>query len=273
MRAVSEASFVEAPGGAYVAGPSWIYWCPRAGLQGVSFWGTPRADELDALLRIHAASLRPTQLPHHCIVDTRHLEGLEPDALGVILAYLDRQQEGMRRQVRAQALLRGGGMAGMTLAGLQEVVPLPYPARVFVDPAEALRWLGFVNADEMLAVIEPIIEAARTSAVSLHALRVLLDRSPSTSLAQAARSLEVAPRTLQRRLRESGSSFQAEVTGARVRAAAALLRDPSLTLAAVAQRLGCSSASQFSAMFRRATGKSPTHFRAELRGGGGSRAA
>lgn len=283
LRAVTQDRFIDDPRGCYVAGPSWLYWCMHPGLLGVSFWGSPRGDELAPLLALHRAALDPSRPQHGCLVDTRHLDHLDPDALAVIVSHIGRELDGLRKQTRAQALLRGGGMPGMTIAGLQSVLALPYPASVFVDPVEALRWLGFVNAPELLGALEPVIESARSGADVLRRLRVLLDETNSQaevqhvpanlSLAQAARALAVAPRTLQRRLQEAHTTFHAELTGARVRAAATLLRDPSLTLAAVARRLGCSNAAQFSARFRRATSESPSRFRARRRELAASRAA
>lgn len=265
LRAVSQVEFLERPEGAYVAGQGWLYWCAHPGLHGVCFWGSPRTEDIPQLLELHRASLAPGRMPHACLVDTRRLEGIDPEALSLIMGHVERETFQLGRQIRAQALLRGGGMAGMTLAGLQDVLVLPYPAQVFTDAADALRWLGFVNTDEILADLEPVLEAAREGDKLLRRLRVILDQSTNYSLGTAARALDVAPRTLQRKLQESGTTWHTELTAARMRAASTLLDDPSLSLGVIALRLGCASAAQFSARFRRATGESPSSFRARRR--------
>ncbi|MEJ7731017.1 MAG: helix-turn-helix domain-containing protein [Polyangiaceae bacterium] len=265
LRAVSQAEFLERPERAYVAGAGWLYWCAHPGLHGVSFWGSPRTEDIPPLLALHRASLAPGRMQHACVVDTRRLDGIEPEALSLILGHVERETFQLGRQIRAQALVRGGGMAGMTLAGLQDVLSLPYPAKVFVEPGDALRWLGFVNADEILADVEPVLLTARDGDKLLGRLRVLLDQSTSYSLGTAARALEVAPRTLQRKLQESGTTWHTELSAARMRVASGLLDDPNLSLGVIAGRLGCASAAQFSARFRRATGESPSRFRARRR--------
>ena len=83
------------------------------------------------------------------------------------------------------------------------------------------------------------------------------------SLEDIAHGLCISARTLQRRLRESGSRYRDELADVRYQLATAYLRDPRLTVADVAQLLGYSEHSAFSRSFTRWSGQSPQRWRAD----------
>jgi AraC-like DNA-binding protein len=76
-----------------------------------------------------------------------------------------------------------------------------------------------------------------------------------------ARLLGMSERTLQRRLRDEGTTFAALLDDVRAEAARMYLRDPRLAVFEVAFLLGFSEASAFNRAFRRWTGSSPSDFR------------
>jgi AraC-like DNA-binding protein len=76
-----------------------------------------------------------------------------------------------------------------------------------------------------------------------------------------ARKMHLSTRTLQRRLDEHGTTFSELVERVRKDAALEAVRDPSLTLAQVAQRAGFSDAATFGRAFKRWTGRSPGVYR------------
>lgn len=80
-------------------------------------------------------------------------------------------------------------------------------------------------------------------------------------LTTVAARLDVHPRRLQRRLREGGTSFRAELEAVRRQLAQAYLRDARLSIADVAQLLGFSEHSAFTRGFRQWTGLSPQRWR------------
>jgi AraC-like DNA-binding protein len=77
-----------------------------------------------------------------------------------------------------------------------------------------------------------------------------------------AHALAMSPRTLQRRLREEGTSFAASLDGFRKDMATSLLKDHELAIYEVAFLLGYSEPSTFYRAFRRWTNVSPREFRA-----------
>jgi AraC-like DNA-binding protein len=70
-----------------------------------------------------------------------------------------------------------------------------------------------------------------------------------------------SPRTLKRKLAAQGVSFSALLTEARHEAAMRLLRRSTLSLDAIAERLGYSTAPNFIRAFRRWSGQTPTEYR------------
>lgn len=89
------------------------------------------------------------------------------------------------------------------------------------------------------------------------------------SLIEAARSLGLAPRSLQRRLAVLGTSFEALVDGWRRAQARHHLANPLLPVGSIARALGYSQPAHFVRAFRRWEGVSPLAFRRVLIASGG----
>jgi AraC family transcriptional regulator, regulatory protein of adaptative response / methylphosphotriester-DNA alkyltransferase methyltransferase len=114
---------------------------------------------------------------------------------------------------------------------------------------------------------------------TLHRRRELFDEALSVierdyadedlSLADVAHSVATSRRQLQRVFGERRTSFRSEVQRVRMARAAALLREDSMPVAAVARAVGYRQPAQFSKAFRRHHGRPPS----ELRGAPRSLAA
>lgn len=96
-------------------------------------------------------------------------------------------------------------------------------------------------------------------------VRDVLARSLEIGLPEAAAALELAPRTLHRRLREEGSSFRAVKEALRRDAAFARLERTRQGVAVIAAELGYAEPSAFFRAFRRWTGHSPSVYRKRRR--------
>jgi AraC-like DNA-binding protein len=92
------------------------------------------------------------------------------------------------------------------------------------------------------------------------ALGYLLGSSRGT-MAEVAASLNLHPRTLQRRLQREGVRFRELVHETRVRLAARFVANPNLRIAEIAEALGYSSTGAFSRWFRHEFGRPPTQYR------------
>ena len=87
-----------------------------------------------------------------------------------------------------------------------------------------------------------------------------LDLLPSGEISfdRVARRLHMSGRTIQRRLREEGTSFKKLLDEARRELAEEYIRDPRFTLLEVAFILGYSDYSSFSHAYKRWTGTAPS---------------
>ena len=92
-------------------------------------------------------------------------------------------------------------------------------------------------------------------------LRGLLAAGEMATVDSAAAGLGLAPRTLQRRLAERSTSFQAELASLRCAMAKELLRDPERSMAAIAARLGFADVANFHRAFKTWTGATPAQWR------------
>lgn len=92
-------------------------------------------------------------------------------------------------------------------------------------------------------------------------LRAGLAAGQSPSIEAAAEALNLTPRTLQRRLSERDTSFQAEVNTLRSALAKDLLRDPAQNIAGIAARLGFADVANFHRAFKGWTGMTPAQWR------------
>ena len=121
---------------------------------------------------------------------------------------------------------------------------------------------------ELLAVLQrhadDLLEKASAARDPLTPIRdaVATRLSDGTiKLEAVARELAMSARTLQRRLRELDTTFNAQVDHVRQSAARAYLADVRLTVGEVAYMLGYSDQSAFIRAFKRWTGETPREFR------------
>jgi AraC-like DNA-binding protein len=142
---------------------------------------------------------------------------------------------------------------------------LVFPKRLLATPlgqADAqVRLMLDAYADRLLGEIQQghsVLDRAR-----LELSRQLPE--VGADLQQIAARLALSPRTLQRRLREAGLSFNQLVDETRQQLVLHYLRDPALELAEIAFLVGFSEPGSLSRAFRRWTGQSPGEYRRSLK--------
>jgi AraC-like DNA-binding protein len=86
-------------------------------------------------------------------------------------------------------------------------------------------------------------------------------RDGAPKLTRVAKKIAMGPRTLQRRLKESGADFKQLMNDTRRRFALNYLKDRKNTLTEVAFLLGYSELSAFNRAFKRWTGSTPMEYR------------
>ncbi|MGH8626752.1 MAG: AraC family transcriptional regulator [Gammaproteobacteria bacterium] len=97
----------------------------------------------------------------------------------------------------------------------------------------------------------------------------LVEQLPAgqTTAVSIANALHVSPRTLQRRLNEAGTTFNAVLEDTRRELAQWYLKQPDLAISEIAYLLGFSETGNFSRAFKRWTGASPRDYRSQGLGG------
>jgi AraC-like DNA-binding protein len=174
-------------------------------------------------------------------------------------------------------------------AAIEILLPYPAPARrgahdeFFGAPVRfSANALGLVFSTRLLdkplrsgvpqlaALLENVVRE-KTSALpapapapALAQVRIALRsclRGGDASLGQVARRLARSPRSLQRQLAREGTTFAAELDGARHELALSLLAQPGLALQEVSFLLGFSEPSAFHRAFRRWAGEAPGQYR------------
>ena len=252
----------EAPAGGYMSGESWIHWCHSEELFGFLLWGRPGDAEIAQLVRSLKVELAPHVGPHRSLVDVRFLSGVDAGAFELLNQYVRDHYQELSKQVTKLALVRPDGFAGAAVAGFFEVRQVPYPVEIFSDLESAVEWLmGAPN----LGLVQELGEL-RTAALGVdplvQRLRVLIvENLQDLTVEAAASALRVSHRTLQRRLKEAGTTFKGEVTLVRIREAQRRMLDSDAALTAVALDVGFSSLQHFSRVFRQVTGAQPSAWR------------
>ncbi|MFL5347867.1 MAG: helix-turn-helix transcriptional regulator [Hyalangium sp.] len=207
---------------------------------------------------------RTPHAPHRSLVDLRRLESPDPSAFGLFVNYMRQREEDFAQSVQRQALVRPEGIIGAVVGGFYSLLSPRYPSKVFTESSEAMMWLGVHEgrAAALQAELNQLVmEATGQSPLLLQLHRVLRTRLLEASLAETAREMGMSERTLQRRLKEAGTSFQSELNAVQVRTAQQLLLETDMKLTAVAVEVGCASLQHFSSLFRKLVGESPSTWR------------
>jgi len=137
---------------------------------------------------------------------------------------------------------------------LAQPLPTSNPDVALANERVALEYLERLDRSDIVAQVRRrILE--------------LLPSGPPTQM-EIARALALSPRTLHRRLAETGTSFAELLDNARRELAAGYLQRTDYSVAEVAYLVGFAEVSSFNRAFRRWTGKSPSAVRRGLESGG-----
>jgi AraC-like DNA-binding protein len=261
--ASSPKEFLQHPEGRYWTGRSWMAFCAPDGVAGFMLWGQPDAGDVRKLLEVIALRDSPLAVPRPRWFDLRRLVAADPAAFLTIADFASANASRLKGLVTRGAILHGGGLVGALAAGFSQVVVAPYPLRLFTDSNEALAWIGLPSTTDFVRELDEAQAASLGTTPLLRDLRAWLSTNlRAASLSDAARALRMSARSLQRRLQEQGTSFQGEVSLARVAAAQRMLRQTDAHVSVVAHEVGCASVHRFGELFRKTTGTAPSRWRA-----------
>ncbi|WXH28976.1 HTH-type transcriptional activator RhaS [Myxococcus stipitatus] len=264
--------YFQDPLGRYLVGEGFLHWYASADLCGFILWGRPSEAHVRRLVHVLDVELAPAA-PHASLVDARRLEAADPAAFAVLVKYMQAREKSFSVSVQRQALVRPEGVAGAVVGGFYTLLTGAYPSKVFTDPTSALTWLGQPEsrAAPLVSKLNDLVAEATGQSPLLRELhQVMKGKLPDIHLTEVAREMGMSERTLQRRLKEAGTSFQAELNAVQVRMAQALLLETDMKLTAVAVEVGCASLQHFSSLFRKLVGDSPSSWRERQQGGASS---
>lgn len=258
--APSVEAYSSEPRGRYVAGPTFLHLCEDTGTFATFIWARPSASDVGRLVAALRAEMQPHASPHASYADVRGLTGVDPDSYAALAHYFESVRGQSATRITAQAVVYGAGLAASVAVGFWEVYAPAFPYRAFVDPHAATAWLGL--PPDSLASWEALRDAVARVPEELSALRSWLTANfKQPSLLTGARALGVSDRTLQRRLREAGTSFQKELDVVRSVEARARLEGRDDKLAQIAEELGFATHQAFTDWFRKQEGESPSEYR------------
>jgi AraC-like DNA-binding protein len=264
LQATDVTGFARQPVERYVAGRSWVHFCVHAELFGVVLFGRPDRGDTDALVESLHAELQDGVAPHRSLVDARRLDGIDPAAFESLQRYVRDRHRELARQVTSLALVRPHGVAGAVVAGFYGVLDPPYPFMVFEEPAAALAWLDEEPA--IAGALATIVDAVVHEDPIVGKLRALLAARLDAPIDIASQTLGTSARTLQRRLRDAGTSYGQIVLAARLQEAQRRMLECDDSLSAIALAVGFASPQHFFTQFRKATRESPGEWRRRRRG-------
>jgi AraC-like DNA-binding protein len=256
--------YLARPVGRYFFGATYVVWWKSVHLNGISMWGRPEEDHIVRITRALEAELMPGVSPHASLIDLRRVWGVDAAAFNALMSYVSSRREPFSRLVRRQALLRPEGLAGAAIAGFYAVLTPSFPVSVFTDPQAGLDWLGVPEERSVCDELDALLDRLNGGSGTVIKLRAHLERSlGSASIAAAAQSLALSERSLQRQLREAGTSFRTELNFIQIRAAKSLMLDTSHDLKRVALEVGCASLQNFSSLFKKLEGSAPSEWRSQ----------
>jgi AraC-like DNA-binding protein len=252
--------FLRMPEDRYILGRTWASFCVRGSMSGVLLWGTPDISDATQLLETMPVEVSAIAQRRSRYFDARRLESIKDDALLAFAGFV-RNSGRLAQILERVAIVHGGGLSEVLVAGFLTVTSMPYEVSLFPDPVQALTWLGHRAPARLATELDDLHARAVGATPLVRDLRaVLVADLRGAELGKAARLLGHSARSLQRKLRDEETSFQRELNTCRVDAAKKLLLATDLPIDAIAREVGATS-SHFGGVFREHTGCTPRQWR------------
>lgn len=239
---------------------TFAFWQSAGGVHGTVLWGRPDERDITAMVACWDMHLGSARGKDPVLTDLRALEAVDLLAFQSFVRTFLARNPIWTQLAGPQAMLHDGGLASATVLGGLQIATRGYTLGTFDDVREALTWLG---RPELVEPYESLRAGLLGAPDIVRRVRVALDTDEAMpSTAELARRLGVSVRSLQRHLREAGTTLRAVRLEHVVTRVERLLEGTELDLAAIAALVGVGSASRLVALFRHARGTTPGAFRA-----------
>jgi len=262
--AASEDAFFALPVGRYVAASTIAYWCLHERLWGVTLAGDLDESTAANLMRWIDREHEQEYGTYRTVFDMRAVRSISARAFADFGAFAYRNRMRQANRLERGVVLRPRD--GMFAAAIEGSIAI-FRQHVRWDVVDSLpRALAAIEREDPHGEIDRMRAELEALGSAREALRAVWEREPeATAMEVIARRLGLSVRSMQRRLRAQGTTYEQELRRARVRRAQRLLAETDLKLAAVALDAGFATPAHFSKVFRDETGESPSSFRDRVR--------
>lgn len=243
-------------------GRSFCFWQDESRALGTVIWGRPTEADIEQMIPFFEVGVDGRFRGHVSFVDGRAIEAIDALAFAKLLTYLIARRDAWGPNVGRQAVLHPSGVVGVLVAGALHVARPPYPFQCFQTSEDAFAWAG---VPELRAELETLRSTHIGRPEITSRVQDVFARSGPLEATAVARALGLSRRTLQRRLREAGTTFRDEREHHLSLRIEQLLAGTDLDLDAIAADVGLSSASHLVAHFRASHGTTPGAWRAPRR--------
>ncbi|MCA9562915.1 MAG: helix-turn-helix transcriptional regulator [Myxococcales bacterium] len=265
VKPVTLAQYIASPVGNAWIGRSTACWFAPSGVRAISIFDSPTHDDvLELVQALQADTCEGIPPTFSSWVDLRRASSIDPGAFQALFEYMQTQRDFYAQRVTQSVIIQRGGTVGALAAGYTRLLGDPFPVTIFSDLSSALGALSLSDEERVRFAegIQSLDDAAARGEQWVTRLRhYLAENLQAASLASAAHALAVAPRTLQRGLREEGTAFRSELRQARVRRAQQLLVQTDIKTLAVGLDVGFSTLQNFTDAFRKTCGMTPAEWR------------
>lgn len=250
---------LDARAGKVWSGGDAMAWAPTPGLIGLTFPRTLSTEGLMPLASVVERLVRARRA-HLLVLDVSRVTpmGCDEPAHGLFQRFVLAPLVQYPMRVKHAAVVGGTGLAQCALVGAVVAARPSFSWALYPSLEAALRGLDTPWLAELIGTIHS--ELTPLGLVSR--VRSVIGERPGASMHEVARRLSVAPRSLQRALERSATTFHDERVEVRLELAASRLTKTNEKIGSIAREVGYASLPHFLAVFRRRFDLSPREFRA-----------
>jgi AraC-like DNA-binding protein len=253
------ASFLSAADDRFVRCDDFLAWRRAPDLFGIDVWGDGSPANLERRASVLDRFAAPGCRGQRLLFDNSICCDASPTTFRAAVEFWSSRRARHEAALDKMAGVVASGYVGALITGLTMLLDVGYSVRMFQSVEAALAWLGEPDARALAAQLQALRPCAQDVHDVLARLqRLLVEQDLSLDVGEAARRLGMSPRTLQRRLATSNTTFQAELLRAKLTRATTLMLTGRYTMTAIAFDLGFASPQHFSSRFSAIYGQPPS---------------
>lgn len=253
----------DARGGRMWSGHDAMAFCPDRHLVGLTFPRLLSSDSLLPAATVVERLVRERREERAVVLDVSRVApgGCDEAALSAFQRFVVQPLAQHPDRVRFLALVGGEGLSQCALVGAVVAARPSFSWALSPSLEAALRRVS-EPPPSWVAEVVSAVKGELTPLGLVSRVRAVVGDAPTLSMAEVAKRLSLAPRTLQRALSAAATSFHDERLEVRLELAASRLTRTNQKVSAIAREVGYGSLPHFLSVFRARFGASPREFRA-----------